>query len=182
CFREAPDLFLTIEGHRRQAIKEGRCYTCGIRQTSAIEASPLLKPLPPLLLTPLPPPPPPPLTPLPPFPLPLSTSMPLLAEWLAAKKALVDIPPAARLAVPTPLPPSRRPVYRLTPSWQPATPPISTGVIEAAAIGPYRQALLTTIAAALVPLASFKAAAAASASEATAASGAAEEEETAEGL
>ncbi|RCI14749.1 hypothetical protein L249_6684, partial [Ophiocordyceps polyrhachis-furcata BCC 54312] len=60
---------------------------------------------------------------------------------------------------------------------------ISTGVIEAAAIGPYRQAFLTTIAAALVPLASFKAAAAAaSASKATAASSAAEEEETAEGL
>ncbi|RCI16315.1 hypothetical protein L249_1727, partial [Ophiocordyceps polyrhachis-furcata BCC 54312] len=51
-----------------------------------------------------------------------------------------------------------------------------------ATTGPYRQALLTTIAAALVPLASFKAAAAASASKATAASGAAEEEETAEGL
>ncbi|RCI10224.1 hypothetical protein L249_8721 [Ophiocordyceps polyrhachis-furcata BCC 54312] len=58
----------------------------------------------------------------------------------------------------------------------------AAGVIEAAAIGPCRQALSTTIAAALVPLASFKAAAAASASEATAASGAAKEEETAEGL
>ncbi|RCI12782.1 hypothetical protein L249_0093, partial [Ophiocordyceps polyrhachis-furcata BCC 54312] len=55
-------------------------------------------------------------------------------------------------------------------------------VIEAAAIGLYRQALLITIAAALVPLASFKAAAAASASKATAASSAAKEEETAEGL
>ncbi|RCI09553.1 hypothetical protein L249_4105, partial [Ophiocordyceps polyrhachis-furcata BCC 54312] len=62
---------------------------------------------------------------------------------------------------------------------------ISTNAFLAAshAAGPYRQALLTTIAAALVPLASFKAAAAAaSASKATAASGAAEEEETAEGL
>ncbi|RCI15595.1 hypothetical protein L249_3416, partial [Ophiocordyceps polyrhachis-furcata BCC 54312] len=57
-------------------------------------------------------------------------------------------------------------------------------VIEAAAIGLCRQALSITIAAALVPLASFKAAAAAaaSASKATAASSAAEEEETAEGL
>ncbi|RCI16314.1 hypothetical protein L249_1727, partial [Ophiocordyceps polyrhachis-furcata BCC 54312] len=61
---------------------------------------------------------------------------------------------------------------------------ISTNAFLAAshAARPYRQALLTTIAAALVPLASFKAAAAASASKATAASGAAEEEETAEGL
>ncbi|RCI16888.1 hypothetical protein L249_1964 [Ophiocordyceps polyrhachis-furcata BCC 54312] len=61
---------------------------------------------------------------------------------------------------------------------------ISTNAFLAAshAAGPYRQALLTTIAAALMPLASFKAAAAASASKATAASGAAEEEETAEGL